>query len=471
MEINQSLAVKSKFNGQMQKLLSETSLKSVHWKVWFLSAMGIFLDGYDLFIISVALPLIAKEFNASPALQGLIGGSAVLGMMIGACLGGRMTDRLGRKAIYIIDIFIFIVFTICSSFSWSISSLIFFRFFLGIGIGADYPICASYISEFMPARLRGKMLISAFSFQAFGMISAALVGLLALTLIPTLLAWRWMLATGALPAFIILLFRTKVFESPLWLLAHKKNEEALKVISALTGTQTEQLQKIKNEYTKETILEPSPGYTQLFKNKFIRQTILSCVPWFLMDIATYGVGIFTPIILATFFAPSPTGTIASVFSSVAGAAFLDIFLILGFFLNILFIERWGRINLQIIGFAGMAVGLLVLIFTSISETNSQHYLFTVFLGFAIFNLLMNAGPNATTFTIPAEVFPTSLRASGHGLAAAFAKLGAFLGIFLLPIFKGSFGLSITLIFLAIICLLGLLFTFIFQIETKGKILS
>ena len=140
----------------MNEALEVTKLSGLHLRVWFLTAMGVFLDGFDLFIIGVALPLIAREFSPMPFMTGMIGAAAVLGSVLGGFLGGRFTDRYGRKALYILDLGFFIVFGLLSGFAWDIGSLIFFRFMLGIGVGVDYPICASYVSEFMPTRIRGK---------------------------------------------------------------------------------------------------------------------------------------------------------------------------------------------------------------------------------------------------------------------------------------------------------------------------
>ncbi len=456
------------FQSHLKSALNTMTLKAIHWKVWFLSAMGIFMDGYDLFIISVVLPLLIKEFHLSPLVQGAVASAAIVGMIFGATIGGRLTDRFGRKSIYILDLVIFIVFTLASAFATEISLLILFRFLLGLGIGADYPICASYVSEFMPVRLRGKMLIGAFIFQAIGIITAAITGLFILELTPEETAWRWMLASGAVPAILVLIFRLRVFESPLWQLAHGKIKEAIHSISQLTGIGEEKLDELYRTTPFEPIVNHM-GFLELFKPKYIRQTILSSIPWFLMDIATYAVGIFTPIILAAIVHEHPVQSIATIFSSVAGAAFLDIFLVIGLLFNIFLIEKWGRIKLQTIGFAGMAFGLILLVIASRDYPQPTNPLF-VFAGFIVFNLLMNMGPNATTFTIPAEVFPTKLRATGHGFAAGCAKVGAFIGIFFLPILQESLGLLTTLLLLALISMLGLFFTVTFRIETQGKAL-
>jgi MFS family permease len=204
----------------LDRILDESALTPMHWKIWWLSAMGVFLDGFDLFIIAVALPIIVMDMSPSPVVEGLIGATALIGAMVGAFVGGRLTDRLGRKSIYLVDLGVFIVFSLLTALAPGPISLLILRGLLGIGVGADYPICASYVSEFMPARVRGRMLIGAFSFQALGMVAAALTGLVILRVHPEPDAWRFMLAAAVAPAVVVLLLRRSVPESARWCMEH-----------------------------------------------------------------------------------------------------------------------------------------------------------------------------------------------------------------------------------------------------------
>jgi MFS family permease len=455
-------------------LIDNADLRPIHWKIWFLSAMGIFLDGYDLFIIGVAMPIIIKVFGVRPGMVGAIGASAVVGAMAGALIGGFLTDRWGRKIIYIIDLLIFIMLSFCTAFAWSPLSLIIFRFILGIGIGADYPICASYVASFMPARVRGRMIIGAFSFQALGMLAAAVVGLLILKVLPHEEAWRWMLLSGVFPAIIVLYFRTGVPESARWCLKNGRHEKAAKVVSALVPEMEKEIHRMcqaaKN--TANNIAGKSLGYADLFSKKFIKRTVLSAGAWFLMDIASYGVGLFTPLILgAMAYSGGGMDTISADFKATEGAVILDLFLVVGFALNIVLVEKWGRIKLQLLGFIGMATGLIILASSTFFRIGGMNNMSLIFIGFIMFNLLMNVGPNATTFILPAELFPTEIRATGHGFSAAAAKIGAATGIFMLPIIKSKYGITNTLLILSAMPLLGLALTYMFKIETKGRTLE
>lgn len=454
-------------------IIDTAELRPTHWRIWFLSAMGVFLDGFDLFIVAVAMPLIVANLSPSPAMQGLIGASAVLGAIVGASLLGHLTDRWGRKYLYLVDLSIFIVFAVLSGFAWDTYSLIAFRFLLGIGIGADYPICASYVTEFMPARIRGRMLVGAFSFQALGMVGAAVTGLLLLNVFPSQECWRLMMVAGAIPAGIVLVFRLSVPESARWCLRHGEIAKAVQILNqVIPGKEKEIESAVAVEQQELTSTQETLKYWVLFSHRYIRRTILASIPWFLMDIATYGVGLFTPLILATIaFGTSPKSTLAAEYLAIEQAVFLDLFLILGFIINIFLVDKWGRIKLQVLGFAGMALGLIVLAAAELLPGASPIHVPLVLAGFTIFNLLMNMGPNATTFVLPAELFPTEVRASGHGFAAGSAKLGGAVGAFFLPLLTSWSGAPTTILIMAIVSLLGLIVTLAYKLETKGQSLE
>lgn len=448
--------------------INELKLKPFHWKIWFLSSMGIFNEGYNLFMIGVALPLIIHQKSPTPLVEGLVGAAAICGTVLGSFMMGRLADSFGRKRFYIMNLCFVIIAAILSSITDSLWLLIAFQFLLGIGIGADYPICAAYVSEFMPSRVRGMMLIATFSFQALGMMAAAGSGIVILMLYPAENAWHTMILLGAVPAAIVLFFRLGVPESPRWCLDQGKTKKAAKIISMFSDRPHQEiLEIVESEYKRiQKIRHKALGFSALFSKKYLKRTILSAVPWFLMDISTYGVGIFTPVILASVLGRAEAGHnfVHKDLLSTTGAAFVDLFLVVGFLLNMRFVEKFGRIRLQLLGFFGMVVGLLTLGGSSYFDNS----IVMIFCGFVIYNLLMNMGPNATTFILPAELFPTKLRASAHGFSASFAKVGAVTGIILLPVMKKNIGDTHTIFIISTAAILGFVVTWLFQIETTGK---
>jgi MFS family permease len=429
--------------------LNEGPLTGSLIRIWFLSAMGVFLDGFDLFLLGVALPFIARDFSPSAWQLGLIAAIAPVGAIFGTAIGGRLCDRFGRRPVFIVDLGIFIVFAVASALAWNVTSLLVFRFILGIGVGADYPISATYVSEFMPARLRGRMLVGAFSFQALGSLTGAAIGLLILLVYPHPDAWRFMLAAGAVPALVVLVLRRSTPESPRWCEMHGRAGEAAAICSQLAG------RDVQLAASDEKTLP----WSALYSRPFIRRTLLTTIPWFLMDVCLYGIGLFTPIILATLGFGAATGSyVAADIRSTQGAVFLDSFLVIGFAIAIWQIDHIGRIRLQMIGFIGMTLGLLLVGLGAVSRASGSQDISAILIGFALFNLMVNAGPNPTTYTLPAEIFPTALRGSGNGNAAAAGKIGAATGIFLLPILRVGVGVPILMAIVAGVSFAGFLVT-------------
>ncbi len=436
--------------GSIESAIDKMEVTKFHYKMLLLSAAGVFLDGYDLFIISVVLLFITPLWvDTLPAIYqsfatGLIAASALIGMFVGALTLGHYTDKMGRKTMYVIDLIFFVVFAGLSALSQNIWELIIFRFLLGIGIGADYPISSTYISEFAPASKRGKFISSTFTFWGIGALTAALVGYI---LAPMgQVSWRYMLVSGIVPAIIVILLRTRMPESPRWLVSQGKVKEAVEVLKSLNANVDENaIEKVKKEKTKiKDLLSPI----------YIRRTIFAWIPWFFMDIAVYGIGMFQPTILKSM------GFKTNI-DAIVGTAILDSFGVLGFILAILFIEKAGRLKLQVIGFMGMGLSLLLLGLISPIEP------MILLVLFAIFQISENAGPNTTTWVIATELFPTRLRATAQGSSAAISRLGAITGVFFLPIIKNLFGLNVTMFFVSTAAFLGLIITLIIGEETRA----
>jgi MFS family permease len=193
--------------------------------LWLLSAGLIALDGFDFFIIGVALPFLRRDFGLSAATVGAVATAAVAGSLVGSLTLGPITDRVGRRLMLIVDIVLFVVATAGTALAWDAASLIVFRFLVGVAIGADYPISVAYITENVPARYRGRLVIGAFAFQAVGALLGALTGVIVLQLFYALYAdpepmaiqyaWRWMLGVGVAGAFGAAIVRFSIsVESP-----------------------------------------------------------------------------------------------------------------------------------------------------------------------------------------------------------------------------------------------------------------
>lgn len=451
-----------------QQRLDGTTITRPMVQLWLLAASLIALDGFDFFIIGVALPFLQRDLDLGPAAVGAVAAAAIAGSLLGSLLLGPLTDKLGRQPMLIADVVLFVVATAGTALAWNLTSLLIFRVLVGVAIGADYPISVAYIVENVPARHRDQLVIGAFSFQAVGALLGALVGVAILygfsvgypgnDQVAIHYAWRWMLGVGVVLALGVALARLAVsFESPAYLLAQGDYEGASAMASELLG--------------EPIVLEPNPmalddqrqpRYRDLFTPAYRRQTLLAAVPWFLQDIATYGVGIFTPAILGILVFGGSSSLVTQTLASARGSALVDVFLILGFLMAVLLVKRLGPIALQIAGFLGMALGLGLLAVSTGLPAESPVAMGLIFGGFFLFNLLMNAGPNATTFLLSGAVFPAAIRASGAGLAAALAKAGAVLGTFGLPVLQRALGLALTLELLAGLCVVAALMTWAYR---------
>ncbi|MBD0335151.1 MAG: MFS transporter [Cyanobacteria bacterium Co-bin13] len=454
-----------------EQRLDNVPLTRVMWLLWALSAGLIALDGFDFFIIGVALPFLERDFDLGPGQVGAIAVAAIAGSLVGSLTLGPITDRVGRQRMLIVDIGLFVLATLGTALAWNAASLIAFRFLVGVAIGADYPISVAYITENVPSRWRGRMVIGAFTFQAVGAMLGAIAGLAILHLFEVAYpgsldmvvrySWRWMLGVGLGLAIAVGLLRLSfLLESPRYHIARGEYDEASKAATLLLDEPV-----ALTPETDPPEREPALPYSAIFSDRYRRRTLLASLPWFLQDIATYGIGIFTPTILAALAFAGESDFLHQAIASARGSAFVDLFLIAGFLIAVLLVERAGRMRLQIVGFVGMAVGLGIL--AASQGVSSDLRLLLVFAGFLVFNLTMNAGPNATTFLLSGEVFPTAIRASGAGFAAAIAKAGAVLGTFGLPILQTRLGVSWLLLGLALICLLAAALTFALRLETTG----
>ncbi len=420
--------------------------------VWLLASGGTLLDGFSIFSLGVAMPLITSSFDLGPLMVGLIGSALVLGAVFGAAFGGPAADRFGRRPALLVDMVILAGGALLSALASDPLLVLAGQFLVGIGIGIDFPVSASYVSETMPKRERSRMMVATIALQSVGMLAGAAVALTTLRLSGSLMDWRWIVGATGAGAVVFLLLRLWLPESPRWLLEHGKVQATARVVSKLTSV------PVASPAHINLVQRQSGGYAVLFSSAYRKRSLLVSVPWFLMDIATYGVGLFTPVILAAIHLPShASGPLAANFVAAEGSAAIDLFLLIGFLIGLWAVPRFGRIHMQIAGFAGMSVGMLILLFAVLGGGEAAH-IALVFAGFILFNLAMNAGPNATTFTLAPELFPTGVRASASGFAAATAKIGATLGIFMLPQIKELTGVAGVLALMAVVSALGAVMT-------------
>ena len=413
------------------------------------------------------MPLVTRHFELEALMIGLIGSALVLGAALGAALGGPAADRFGRKPAFLIDMAILAGGALISAVADAPQWVLFGQFLVGVGIGIDFPVSGSYVSETMPKSARSRMVVATIALQSVGMLLGAAVALVMLRQRADPTDWRLIVGATGVGAGLFFLLRLWLPESPRWLLERGRAAEAAKIVADFlpTGMHTASPLRAAVIATETTPAgadagtAPHGGFAVLFSPRYRTRTLLVSVPWFLMDIATYGVGLFTPIILgAIHFSSTTAGPVAGVFADAKGSAAIDVFLLVGFLVGLWAVPRFGRIHMQIVGFAGMTLGMLLLLSVALAGGGAAAHVSLVFAGFILFNLAMNAGPNATTFAMAPELFPTGVRASASGFAAATAKVGATLGIFVLPQVRATWGVAGVLALMAAVSALGAIIT-------------
>ncbi len=460
----------------MSELLDQMDhapMTSLHRRLAWAAGLGIFLDGYDLVIIGVVLLQLKAHWHLSPHQIGILGSAALAGAFVGALAGGRIADRYGRKAVYIIDLLTFLVAAILCGISWNIYSLAVFRFILGIGVGADYPISATYLAEFMPAQRRGSVLSWTFGLWVFGAIAAGLVGFICLG--DPANGWRWMFMFGALPAVFVVYLRGNLPESPRWYLRNNMPEKAAQVVARLNpGIHSAGIQRMVRELPPQSSARVSPW--RLFRPPLLRATLLVCMPWFVMDLLGYYLTIYTPLILGEL-------GFGSAGARVLGGAILNMSFLVGYIPLALLIDRIGRIWPQIIGFLGSAAALWLVGMASVHVHRVAHFVaghvaFTmeatggtlalIFIGMLLSQISNSFGPGSTTYILASEVYPTDVRATGHGFATAFSRLGAVASTYFLPIIQVRITQQHFFFLLGGLSVLGAVLTWLFRVNTTAK---
>jgi MFS transporter, PHS family, inorganic phosphate transporter len=452
--------------------LDSGRVQPFHLRTVVIAGMGFLTDAYDLFVISLAIPIISAVYGTGGSLSnvqtGLLAAAALMGAVLGPLLFGLIADRLGRRRIYAVTLSVLAVGAIGSALSApflglsTVEVLILWRFVLGVGVGGEYPLSATIMSEYSNVRSRGRLIAMVFAMQGFGLLTGAGVSLAVVYLTPSLdLAWRIILGAGAVPALLTIYFRTRLPETPRFSLSRGDLKGAARTVGTVTKT------KVAPTYRRRFVRVPLATILRSY-GLLVVGTALT---WFLLDVAFYSTSIFNPVILEHIgFAGTQGG---SVLDRVRLLALGNVLIALvaavpGYWVAVALIDRVGRRPLQMIGFAVMAAAFLLLSF-AFGPLIAVLPAFLFLYGVTFF--AANAGPNTTTFVYPSEVFPTSFRTTGHGIAAASGKAGAVVAVFLFPTLIAVYGLPWFFGLLAVASFLGFVITITLLPETSQRSLE
>ncbi|XP_042510890.1 inorganic phosphate transporter 1-4-like [Macadamia integrifolia] len=454
---------------QLQVLSALDSAKTqlYHFNAIVVAGMGFFTDSYDLFCISLVTKLLGriyyyKEGSQSPgtlppSVNSAISGVAFCGTLAGQLFFGWLGDKMGRKRVYGLTLVLMVVCSIASGLSFGhspkgvMATLCFFRFWLGFGIGGDYPLSATIMSEYANKKTRGAFIAAVFAMQGFGNLTGGIVGLIVSSAFkaaypaPTYAEnpvgstvaaadyiWRIIVMIGAIPAVLTYYWRMKMPETARYTALVAKN-----VKQAATDMATVLHVEMAAEQDKvEEITEEPSGSYGLFSNEFFRRHGLhllgTTTTWFFLDIAFYSSNLFQKdIFSAVHWLPSAKTMNAIEETYMVARAQTIIALcgsVPGYWVSVALIDRIGRFAIQLMGFFMMTVFMLGLAIPYNHWTTPGNQAGFVIM-YALTFFFANFGPNTTTFVVPAEIFPARFRSTCHGISSACGKAGAIIGAF------------------------------------------
>jgi MFS transporter, putative metabolite transport protein len=427
-------------------LIDDSPLTTFHRRLTLFSAGGPFLDGYALTIIGIALVTLKPQLALSSVDVGLIGAAALVGIFIGGLVFGYVTDRIGRKIMYVADLIALVAVSIASAFATEAWQLVALRFVLGVAIGADYPIASSLLAEFIPSRYRGRLLGSLFVVWAGGAAAAAAIGWALSALGPD--AWRWMLASPAVFGVITLLLRAGTPESPRWLLSKGKTAEAQQVCQRVWGP---------SATVAEIPDEPTPTrYTSIFYGVYLRRVIFVGVFFTAHVIPLFAIYTFGPDIISEIGIGHDNIYLAELLISV-------LFLV-GGVPGLLLVDKIGRKPLLISTFVIMSAAFVLM---AVNPSAPAAVLFAALAVYAI----TSGACNFIEIIYPNELFPTAIRATATGTVVAISRVGSAVSTFVLPMVLTGSGLAGVMWLLAGVNIAALAVTVLLGEETRGRALS
>lgn len=445
----------------------ENEKKIPSWFIYFFGSFGGILFGYDIGVMTGALPFLKIDWVSSMSNATLVGwvtSGVTFGAIFGGALAGQLADRLGRRRMILYSAVIFCVFSLLSGVAPNngVFYLIIIRCFLGLAVGAASALVPPYMAELAPARLLGRMNGLNQTMIVSGMLISYIMDYLFKGL-PTAWGWRIMLAFAAVPAIVLFFGVLKLPESPRYLVNHGQNDEARKVLSYVRSNDNEidsELNDIKRTAeTEKHAANKSVSYASLFTGKYRYLVIAGVgVAAFQQFQGANAIFYYIPLIVES--ALKINASDALIWSVLQG-----VILVVGALLYMVIAEKFKRRTLIMCGGTVMAISFLIPAIVNKITSTEHPMLLLVFLCVYVFFYAFTWAP--LTWVIVGEMFPLAVRGKAAGLASSFNWIGSFVVGLLFPIMTASLSQEAVFAIFGVICIFGVLFVKFFVPETKG----
>lgn len=440
--------------------------------IYFFGAFGGILFGYDIGVMTGALPFLQTDWNltGNASVIGWITSSLMLGAIFGGALAGQLSDRLGRRRMILMSAVVFAVFALASAFVPSHGGAIFLilmRVFLGLGVGAASALVPAFMSEMAPAKVRGRLSGINQVMIVSGMLISYIVDYF-LQGLPTGISWRMMIGMAAVPAVILFFGVLRLPESPRFLVKQGKFAEARQVLSWIRpADQVEQeLRDIQETASVEQKAASTTNWGSLLTGRYRYLVIAGIgVAAFQQFQGANAIFYYIPLIVQ-----SATGKAAT--SALMWPIIQGVILVLGSLFFLVIADRFNRRTLLTVGGTIMGLSFLlpaILNMFAPSLMKTQPMLLVVFL--SIYVALYSCTWAPLTWVIVGEVFPLAIRGRASGLASSFNWIGSFMVGLLFPIMTAAMSQAAVFGIFGIICLLGVLFVRTQVPETRGHTLE